>query len=184
MPDFDTRRPQDQNVPNEPRNGLVANKLRTALMATRLRTLLMGGGSLLFVVAVPVGLLIYSPSWLGDQDPGSSQGSSQREVGSSQQTSEPTDIASVGRCADKGSTVGQQEEAPRNEVSNAKIAFVRANLSLNSDIYVIDEEGTHETRLAATQWTENGPAWSPDGEKIAFARGGARSIYVMDGCLP
>jgi hypothetical protein len=110
MPDFDTRRPQEQNVPNEPRIGLVANKLRTAFMATRLRALLIGGGILLFVVALPVGLLIYSPSWLGDQDQGSSQGSSQREVGSSQQTSdEPTDMALVGRCADKGSTVGQQE---------------------------------------------------------------------------
>jgi hypothetical protein len=103
MPDFDTRRPQEQSAPNEPRIGLVANKLRTALMATRLRALLMGGGILLFVVAVRVGLLIYSPSWLGAQDRGSSQDSSQ------QTSDEPTDMALVGRCADKGSTVGQQE---------------------------------------------------------------------------
>src|SRR3712207_2612065 len=61
MPDFDTRRPQGQNVPNEPRRiGLVANKLRSALMASRLRALLIGGGLLLFVVAVPVGLLTYA----------------------------------------------------------------------------------------------------------------------------
>ena len=106
MPDFDTRRPQEQNVPNEPGIGMVANKLRSALMASRLRALLMGGGILLFVVALPVGVLIYSPSWLGAQD----QGSSQREVGSRQQTSdEPADMALVSRCADKGSTVGQQD---------------------------------------------------------------------------
>src|SRR5215210_5406115 len=115
MPEFDTRRPQEQNVTNEPRRGLVANKLRSALMASRLRALLISGGLLLFVVAVPVGLLIYSPSWLGDQD----QGSGQREVGSSQQTSEPTtNEPLVRRCAESGSTVGQQEEAGRGDVSN------------------------------------------------------------------
>jgi Tol biopolymer transport system component len=204
MPDFDTRRPQEQNVPNEPGIGMVANKLRSALMATRLRALLMGGGILLFVVALPVGLLIYSPSWLGAQD----QGSSQREVGSRQQTSdEPADMALVSRCADKGSTVGQQdgvgnllemlagllaeagvrgrEEVSRGEVSNGKIAFLRRNAEDgdDTDIYVIDEEGTHQTRLTATKWTEEGPTWSPDGEKIAFSRFNARDytdIYVMD----
>lgn len=122
-------------------------------MASRLRALLMGGGILLFVVALPVGVLIYSPSWLGAQD----QGSSQREVGSSQQTSdEPADMALVSRCADKGSTVGQQdgvgnllqtladllaeagvrgrEEVSRGEVSNGKIAFSRSNAHDYTDI--------------------------------------------------
>jgi Tol biopolymer transport system component len=195
MPDFDTRRPQEQNVPNEPGIGMVANKLRSALMASRLRALLMGGGILLFVVALPVGVLIYSPSWLGAQD----QGSSQREVGSSQQTSdEPADMALGSRCADKGSTVGQQDGVgnllemlagllaeARGEVSNGKIAFLRRNAEdgADTDIYVIDEEGTHETRLTATKWKEEGPTWSPDGEKIAFSRYNARDytdIYVMD----
>jgi TolB protein len=204
MPDFDTRRPQEQNVPNEPGIGMVANKLRSALMASRLRALLMGGGIPLFVVAIPVGVLIYSPSWLGAQD----QGSSQREVGSRQQTSdEPADMALVSRCADKGSTVGQQdgvgnlleklagllaeagvrgrEEVSRGEVSNGKIAFLRRNAdgeTYDTDIYVIDEEGTHQTRLTATQWTEEGPTWSPDGEKIAFLRwkDDYNDIYVMD----
>ena len=161
-------------------------------MASRLRALLMGGGILLFVVALPVGVLIYSPSWLGAQD----QGSSQREVGSSQQTSdEPADMALVSRCADKGSTVGQQdgvgnllqtladllaeagvrgrEEVSRGEVSNGKIAFSRRNADGNTDIYAIDEEGSHQTRLTATKWTEDGPTWSPDGEKIAFSRSNA-----------
>ena len=162
----------------------------------------MGGGILLFVVALPVGVLIYSPSWLGAQD----QGSSQREVGSSQQTSdEPADMALVSRCADKGSTVGQQdgvgnllqtladllaeagvrgrEEVSRGEVSNGKIAFSRRNADGNTDIYAIDEEGSHQTRLTATKWTEEGPTWSPDGEKIAFSRFNAddyTDIYVMD----
>ena len=98
MPYFDTRKPRE---PNEP------NRFRVELVASKLRTLLISSVALLFVTAaVTVGLLIYVPSWLSDQD----QGSSQREVGSGQQTSdEPTLLASVGRCADKGSTVGQQD---------------------------------------------------------------------------
>ena len=48
---------------------LIASKLRALLLASRLRSSLIGGGILLLVAAVPVGLLISSPSWLwsGDQ---------------------------------------------------------------------------------------------------------------------
>jgi len=46
----------------------IAKKVRSLLVANRLRTLLIGGGILLLVVAaVPVGLLIYSSSGMGDQ---------------------------------------------------------------------------------------------------------------------
>jgi hypothetical protein len=76
MPYFDTRKPRE---PNEP------NRFRVELVASKLRTLLISSVALLFVTAaVTVGLLIYVPSWLSDQD----QGSSQREVGSGQQTSD------------------------------------------------------------------------------------------------
>ena len=61
MPDFDTRTPQEPNEPNRLPIMSIANRVRNLLIATRLRTLLIGGGTLLFVVvAVPVGLLIYS----------------------------------------------------------------------------------------------------------------------------
>jgi hypothetical protein len=75
MPDFDTRESQEPNEPNKlralvsatrPRIVLFANRVRSLLIANRLRALLIGGGSLLFVVvAVPIGLLIYSSSGLG-----------------------------------------------------------------------------------------------------------------------
>src|SRR5215212_6467928 len=86
MPDFNTRKPQEPNEPNRLHIQLIANKLRSLsmaskgrfvsiakkvrslLVANRLRTLLIGGGILLLVVAaVPVGLLIYSSSGMGDQ---------------------------------------------------------------------------------------------------------------------
>jgi Tol biopolymer transport system component len=70
----------------------------------------------------------------------------------------------VGRCANSGSTSGQQEESSGGEVANGKIAFTR-----NSDIHVIDGEGAHESRLTHTpQVFEDHPVWSPDGQKIAF----------------
>jgi Tol biopolymer transport system component len=185
MPDFDTRKPQEPNEPDRFRVQMVANKLRTALMATSLRALLIVGGILLFVVAVPVGLLIYSPSWLGAQDQGSSQ----------QTSDEPMDMASVGRCTDKGSTVGQQEGVgsvletlaglltEAGVGGNGKIAFSQSNADGYTDIYVIDEEGAHETRLThTTRSFEDSPIWSPDGQKIAFTTPGEEksALYVMN----
>jgi hypothetical protein len=61
MPEFNTRKPQRPNEPNKLRSPVIASKLRSLVIATRLRALLIGGGILLFVVvAVPVGLLLYS----------------------------------------------------------------------------------------------------------------------------
>ena len=111
-------------------------------------------------------------------------GSSQREVGSSQQTSEPTTNETlVGRCADNGSTVRQQE-VHHGEVSNGRIAFARitegAMTAYSKGIYVIDEEGAHETRLPQNTQFEANPVWSPDGQKIAIGTLRELSLYVMN----
>jgi Tol biopolymer transport system component len=57
----------------------------------------------------------------------------------------------------------------------------RIVFDLSDGIYVVDADGSHQTRLAESgPWSS--PAWSPDGTKIAFAanRTGNREIYVMD----
>jgi Tol biopolymer transport system component len=59
----------------------------------------------------------------------------------------------------------------------ARIAFTRwGNLGSSSDIYVMNADGSHQTRIISG----SGPAWSPDGTRIAFTstRGNAE-IYVM-----
>ena len=129
------------------------------------------------LVATAMAVLLAGCGSSQREDQNSSQGSEQ-EGDSSQQTSEAmtneqtseatTNERLVDRCADRGSTGGQQEQASGGDVSNGKIAFIR-DIYLARDIYVIDGEGAHERRLTHTpQVSEDHPVWSPNGQKIAF----------------
>jgi len=79
----------------------------------------------------------------------------------------------------------------------SKIAFVSDRDSLQANpvyirtrIYVMNSDGTQQTRLTdGPALNDTHPAWSPDGQKIAFARGAfdqtklifvSSFIYVMD----
>ena len=52
----------------------------------------------------------------------------------------------------------------------------------NGDLYVVNADGTGQTRLTRHPAEEFDPAWSPDGEKIAFSRFTERrfQIFLMD----
>ena len=60
---------------------------------------------------------------------------------------------------------------------NAKIAF-DTNRDGNNEIYVMNQDGTGQTRLTNDPAGDFGPAWSPDGMKIAFNKG--FDIFVME----
>jgi hypothetical protein len=118
------------------------------------------GMIMLLVAATAMALLLAGCGSSQSEDQGSEQ-----EVGSSQQTPEPTtDERVVVHCADSGSTGGQQEEAGRGDVSNGKIVFTRST-DVASDIYVVDEEV---------------PVWSPDGQKIVFVEVHSGDLYVIN----
>ena len=53
---------------------------------------------------------------------------------------------------------------------------------VNTDIYIMDANGSGVTRLTSHTAKDRYPAWSPDGERIAFMsnRDGHNKIYTMD----
>ena len=67
--------------------------------------------------------------------------------------------------------------APAWSPAGTRIAFVRGK-----DVYVIDPDGTGETKLTATERPTAGPlSWSPDSTRIAVSRGGDIYFVRADG---
>ena len=62
-----------------------------------------------------------------------------------------------------------------------KIAFI-SNRDGNPEIYVMNDDGSNQTRLTNHPAGDASPTWSPDGSRIAFQsdRDGNQEIYVMN----
>ena len=68
----------------------------------------------------------------------------------------------------------------REQENRTSSAGVAAN---TFDVYVMNADGTNQTRLTTGPYDEGYPDWSPDGKKIAFLYehlGGNNEIYVMN----
>ncbi|HJX61829.1 MAG TPA: hypothetical protein VJ578_04595, partial [Dehalococcoidia bacterium] len=65
--------------------------------------------------------------------------------------------------------------------ANGKIAF-HSYRDGNAEIYVMNADGSGQTRLTNEPATDNLPSWSPDGSRIAFSstRDGNAEVYVMN----
>jgi Tol biopolymer transport system component len=84
-----------------------------------------------------------------------------------------------------GSSSPRAQQEDRGDGSEGTIVFQRFPLSgppPYEELYIIDEDGTNETRLTANPAGDEHPLWSPDGQKIAFEslRDGPIDIYVMN----
>ena len=81
------------------------------------------------------------------------------------------------------------EDALPPAVGSGQIAFA-SRRDGNTDIYVMNPDGSEQTRLTTNAGLDVSPAWTPDGSKIAFASDrdgtGSTEIYVMnaDGSEP
>ena len=64
----------------------------------------------------------------------------------------------------------------------AKIVFARRTFTVESQIYVMNADGTNAIRITNNSARDYQPSWSPDGTKIAFVseRDGNTEIYVMN----
>lgn len=77
---------------------------------------------------------------------------------------------------------------PQWSPDGTRIAFYSTRDSGNREIYVMNADGTAQTRLTTDAAADRSPTWSPDGLRIAFSseRSGGRRIFVMnaDGSNP
>jgi Tol biopolymer transport system component len=89
-------------------------------------------------------------------------------------------IADSFRVSDNLSTGSIVASTPYVEPAG-KIAF-ESERDGNIEIYVMDADGSSQTRLTNNPTDDNDPAWSADGQKIAFDsnRDGNYKIYVMN----
>ena len=74
-----------------------------------------------------------------------------------------------------------QKFTPLIARKNGKIAFT-SERDGNTEIYIMNDDGSGQTRLTNNKFRDEYPSWSPDGTKIAFQsnRNGNWEIYVMN----
>jgi Tol biopolymer transport system component len=72
------------------------------------------------------------------------------------------------------------ESTPVYSPDGAKIAYV-SNRDGDYEIYVMNADGTGQTRLTSNTVSDVSPTWSPDGTRIAFVEDGNVVIMKLDG---
>jgi Tol biopolymer transport system component len=78
-----------------------------------------------------------------------------------------------------------QQSPAKQQSPNGKIVFqsTQGGDGFVNDIYVMDADGKHQTRLTDDPADDTSAAWSPQGDKIAFLsarRGNGYELYLMN----
>jgi Tol biopolymer transport system component len=142
----------------------------------------------LFVMAVPVGVFLYSLSGPGGLQQKSSRETSNGNIAFVSDRDSDYDIF-VMNADGTGErnlthTTTAYENVPVWSPDGEKIAFTRQDVEdARTSIFVMDSDGSDQTRLTDDATAFSQLAWSPDGDKIAFSRDdgtGTGDIFVMD----
>ena len=77
---------------------------------------------------------------------------------------------------------GYSDDRPTWSPDSSQLAFSRrATYGNDSQLYVIDADGSNERQLTTTEGASRFPSWSPDGAQIVFTHIGRLSVIHYDG---
>jgi Tol biopolymer transport system component len=203
---------RSRSLTNRVRNPLIATRLRTLLVGGGVLWFVVAG---LSVVGISLEVLIYSSSTHGNDQKVARDGPVEKKselVGGNQQeatsshssdgreqqagvddSSDPRrHLVEEEKCAPSARPKRSTDGVKPGDAPGDKIAFARGYVQgqhLRTDIYVVNPDGTLETRLThirveglRTDHASSPLAWSPDGEKIAYVESsdGTADIYTID----
>jgi Tol biopolymer transport system component len=73
------------------------------------------------------------------------------------------------QAANRAKVAEPTGQAVSSAVANGRVAFVSSEGNARADIYTMEADGSNVQRLTNNPAYDQGPKWSPDGTKIAFA---------------
>ncbi len=78
-----------------------------------------------------------------------------------------------------------QEFSPSSSPDGSRVVYYGRDGNLSDDffqydVYVMNADGTGQTRLTDSSTQDEQPVWSPDGTRIAFVRGFYPDIWIMN----
>lgn len=86
----------------------------------------------------------------------------------------------LNRLPDVGGPTPTASSDPSAGAPSGQLAY-HATVDSNTDIYLANADGTGVTRLTTDPGRDMYPAWSPNGESIAFIRAGDLFVMAADG---
>jgi Tol biopolymer transport system component len=72
---------------------------------------------------------------------------------------------------------------PSARPGGSQIAFVRSDAEFNSEVFIVNRDGTGLVNITSSSAVDEMPAWAPNGQRIAFVtdrEGSFRDIFVVN----